>query len=150
VLCNCDAMAFVFDDYVSMFFLFDNFVHVNHHAFTILLLLHHLSLTQLLSNSFDCRPSAIERRARRLLKHVKIVPVRGISTKAKAESFVKEACWVMGVQDMSRDIGSVIAGLKAGVEVDLGWLMGCVVEEKSRWAATMVVVILTATIMSWC
>ncbi len=61
------------------------------------------------------------------------MPVRGISTKAKAEAFVKEACWVMGVQDVSRDVGSALEGLKAGVEVDLGWLMGCVREENSRW-----------------
>ena len=84
----------------------------------------------------------MERRARRVLKHVKIVPVRGISTKAKAEAFVKEACWVMGVQDMSRDVGSALEGLKAGVEVDLGWLMACVREETSRCVMMMMVMVM--------
>jgi hypothetical protein len=128
VLYNCDAIAGGFDDSVSMFLLFCNFVHACHSSCVC----YPPPSSSPLFDSFDCRPSAIERRARRLLKHVKIVPVRGISTKAKAESFVKEACWLMGVQDVSRDIGSVIAGLKAGVEVDLDWLMGCVVEGKSR------------------
>jgi hypothetical protein len=81
------------------------------------------------AHSTSCRPSAVERRARRMLKHSKIVPVRGISTKEKAEAFVKEACWVMGVKDRSGEIRSVMAGLRAGVEVDTGWLMGCVTEE---------------------
>jgi hypothetical protein len=80
-------------------------------------------------HSISCRPSAVERRARRMLKHSKIVPVRGISTKEKAEAFVKEACWVVGVKDRSGEIGGVMAGLRAGVEVDTSWLMGCVREE---------------------
>jgi hypothetical protein len=81
------------------------------------------------AHSSSYRPSAVERRARRMLKHSKIVPVRGISTKEKAEAFVKEACWVMGVKDRSGEIGGVMAGLRAGVEVDASWLMGCVREE---------------------
>jgi hypothetical protein len=38
----------------------------------------------------------------------------------------------MGIKDRSGEIGSVMRGLKPGVEVEPGWLIGCVREE-SRW-----------------
>jgi hypothetical protein len=88
-----------------------------------------------LNGHFDdpcCRPSAIERRARRVLKHAKFVPLRGISTKEKAESFVREACWVLGIKDATIDIESAVKGLKAGVEVEPSWLMACVREGGGR------------------
>jgi hypothetical protein len=80
-------------------------------------------------HSLPCRPSVIERRARRILKHAKIVPLRGISTKEQSEAFVKEACWIMGIRDRTGEIESVMRGLRPGVEVEPGWLIGCVREE---------------------
>lgn len=69
---------------------------------------------------------------RRVLKHAKIVPVRGIGTKENAEAFFREACWVMGTKDTTIDIGSALKGLKAGVEVDPSWLMACVRDRDGR------------------
>jgi hypothetical protein len=86
----------------------------------------------LLSVESYCRPSSIERRARRVLKHAKIVPVRGIDSKEKAESFIREARWVMGIKDVTIDIGCAMQGLKAGVEVEPSWLMACVRERECR------------------
>ena len=79
-----------------------------------------------------CRPSSIERRARRVLKHAKIVPVRGIDSKEKAESFIREARWVMGIKDVTLDIGCAMQGLKAGAEVEPSWLMACVRDRECR------------------
>ncbi len=67
-----------------------------------------------------------------MLKHAKIVSVRGIGTRERAEAFVREARWVMGMNDATIDIGNAVNGLKAGVEVEPSWLMACVRERGGR------------------